>query len=205
MFIRSLKQKVWIIGLSLGVVTVFHFANFVPVPGSINFITASPAYAVSNQSASVDKNVAPDFELLDQNGQKRRLSDYRGKVVFLNFWATWCPPCRREMPDIQALYESHGKNLNDVVVLAVANPKSIEYPQAQDVPLLEVKKFLNKNHFTYPVVMDMTGEVFGKYQIEVFPTTFMIDKNGAAFGYIRGSLTTDVMNRMVQQTLAGKR
>ena len=67
---------------------------------------------------------APDFTLVDQYGEEHTLSDYEGKTVFLNFWATWCGPCKREMPEVQALYEKYGNNEGDVIVLGVANPKS---------------------------------------------------------------------------------
>ena len=152
-----------------------------------------------------DKEVipAPDFTLTDQFGETHTLSDYKGKTVFLNFWATWCPPCRREMPDVQALYESYGKNAEDLVVLGVANPKTDERPYNQDVTEDEVKQFLTDNGYSYPVVMDTTGEVFANYAVSAFPTTFMIDKDGNVFGYIVQSLTADMMESIVKQTMEG--
>lgn len=148
---------------------------------------------------------APDFTLTDQFGQTHTLSDYQGKVVFLNFWATWCGPCQREMPDIQALYEDMGLNEEDVVVLAVANPKSDDYPYNQDVTESEIVQFLDENGYTYPTVMDTTGEVFAAYGIRAFPTTFMIDRDGNLFGYVESMLTRDIMDSIVQQTLDGRR
>ena len=88
---------------------------------------------------------APDFTLVDQNGNTHTLSDYKGKTVFLNFWATWCGPCQREMPEIQALYERYGNNEGDLVVLGVANPKTDEYPRNQDKSQEEVEQFLSDN------------------------------------------------------------
>ena len=90
---------------------------------------------------------APDFEVTLLSGKTVKLSDYRGKRVLLNFWATWCGPCQREMPDIQAMYEDLGLNEEDVVVLAVANPKSDQYPYNQDVSEDEVKRFLEEETF----------------------------------------------------------
>ncbi|WP_059005380.1 redoxin family protein [Bittarella massiliensis (ex Durand et al. 2017)] len=146
---------------------------------------------------------APDFTLVDQNGKTHTLSEYRGKVVFLNFWATWCGPCQREMPDVQALYEKYGENSGDVVVLGVANPKSAKYPRNQDVSREEVVSFLQKNGYDYPVVMDETGAVFNGYGVTAFPTTYMIDRDGNLFGYVPGMLTRSVMEQIVQQTLDG--
>lgn len=167
--------------------------------------TAAPADSSANSADSEAPVPAPDFTLVDQNGETHTLSDYKGKVVFLNFWATWCPPCKDEMPDIEALYEAQGLNAGDVVVLGVANPKTDEYPNNSDGTVQDVTDFLSQNGYTYPVVMDTTGEVFSAYGITAFPTTFMIDKDGNVFGYVRGGITRDIMDSIVQQTLSGKR
>ena len=141
--------------------------------------------------------------MVDQYGEEHTLSDYEGKTVFLNFWATWCGPCKREMPEVQALYEKYGNNEGDVIVLGVANPKSEEYPYNQDVTQPEVEQFLEDGGYTFPVVMDVTGEVFYSYGISAFPTTFMIGADGNVFGYVPGALTGDMMESIVQQTIDG--
>lgn len=109
---------------------------------------------------------APDFTLTDQYGEEHTLSDYAGKILFLNFWATWCGPCQSEMPEIQALYEEYGKNGEDLIVLGVANPKTEEYPNNQDVGQEEIVQFLEDGGYTFPVVMDTTGRVFAQYGIQ---------------------------------------
>ena len=138
---------------------------------------------------------APDFTLTDQYGNSHTLSDYKGKTVFLNFWATWCGPCKSEMPDIQKLYESYGENSEDLVVLAVANPGG------QDVSQEEIEQFLEDNGYTFPVLMDDTGMTLAYYGISAFPTTFMIDTNGNVYGYVPGAMTADIMESIVQQTM----
>lgn len=156
--------------------------------------------------SSTDANVipAPDFTLVDQFGNTHTLSDYKGKVVFLNFWATWCGPCKQEMPDIQMLYEEYGENTGDVIFLGVANPKTDENPSNQDVTIEEITAFMNENGYTYPVVMDTTGEFFSKYGISAFPTTFMIDVDGNVYGYVSGSLSESMMRSIITQTQEGK-
>lgn len=150
--------------------------------------------------ASSEKKVAaPDFTFYDQYGESHTLSDYKGKTVFLNFWATWCNPCKIEMPDIQKLYEEYGENEDDLVVLGIANPGG------QDISEEEIKSFLSGNNYTYPVVMDTTGEAFNSYGVHVFPSTYMIDKDGNVFGYVTGTLSYDVMESIVKQTMTGKR
>ena len=140
--------------------------------------------------------LAPDFTLTDQFGVEHTLSDYQGKTVFLNFWATWCPPCKAEMPDIQALYEESGSNTGDLVVLALAQPNVGQEGSAE-----EITTFLEENGYTYPVVMDTTGQIFMQYGIRAFPTTFMITKDGYAYGYIEGALSREIMDSIVQQTM----
>ncbi|MHB8129825.1 MAG: redoxin family protein [Mobilitalea sp.] len=145
------------------------------------------------------KTPAFDFTLIDQYGNVHTLSDYKGKVVFLNFWATWCPPCKAEMPDIEELYIEYGKNEGDVIILGVANPASAEYPNNSDVKKEEVISFLDENKYTFPVVFDETGELLSNYYISAFPTTFMIDAEGNIFGYAPGQLTKDMMLNAIQQ------
>jgi cytochrome c-type biogenesis protein len=157
----------------------------------------------SSSEGPAQKEIIPsfDFTLLDQYGNEHTLSDYRGKVVFLNFWATWCPPCKKEMPDIEALYQETGMNQEDIIVLGVANPASTEYPNNSDVSKEEVIAFLEENNYTFPVVFDETGEVMANYYISAFPTTFFIDTEGNIYGYAPAMMTRDMMDNAIQQTI----
>lgn len=143
---------------------------------------------------------AIDFTLKDQYGNTHTLSDYKGKTVFLNFWATWCSPCRAEMPDIQKLYEEFQQEEEDIVILGVAAP-SLGREKSEE----GIKGFLEENGYTYPVVMDTEAEAFQAYGINSFPTTFMIDKDGNVFGYIPGQLSEETMRDIIRQTVDGKR
>jgi cytochrome c-type biogenesis protein len=139
--------------------------------------------------------LAPDFKLTDQFGNVHTLSEYKGKTVFLNFWATWCPPCRGEMPHIQEIYEEYGLNEEDVVILGVAAPNLGNEGSKEDVI-----SFLEENNYSFPVVMDENHEIFQQYGISAFPTTFMIDENGAIFGYVSSALEKDMMISIIEQT-----
>jgi cytochrome c-type biogenesis protein len=155
------------------------------------------------QSENSETEVVPsiDFTLTDQYGNQHTLSDYKGKVVFLNFWATWCPPCIKEMPDIEKIYNEYGKNEEDVIILGVANPSSEEYPNNADESKEDIIKFLDDKGYTFPVVFDETGELLRSYFINAFPTTFLIDKDGNIYGYAASMLTKDMMDNAIQQTL----
>ena len=142
-----------------------------------------------------------DFTLTDQYGNEHTLSDYKDKVVFLNFWATWCNPCLIEMPHIEELYKEYGLNEDEVVFLAIANPSSKEYPNNSDVSKEEIEQFIKDKGYTFPILFDETGEVLANYAIRAFPTTFMVNKESKVYGYVSGSLTKDIMVNIINQTL----
>lgn len=154
----------------------------------------------ANDSENTNSNVtpAPDFTLVDQFGNTHTLSDYKGKTIFLNFWATWCPPCRAEMPEIQEIYEDYGNNEEDVIILGIASPNYGREGSAE-----EIAAFLEENEYTYPVVMDEGGLSAYTYGVSAYPTTFMIDAEGNVFGYVSGQITKDIMNSIITQTIDG--
>lgn len=141
---------------------------------------------------------ALDFTLTDQFGNTHTLDQYKGKTILLNFWATWCGPCRSEMPDLQAVYEDYGNNEKDLVVLGVAAPNLGQEGSAEDITA-----FLEENGYTYPTLMNEDASLFYSYGISSFPTTFMIDKNGNVYGYIMGAQSREVFDNIIQQTMDG--
>lgn len=141
---------------------------------------------------------ALDFTLTDQFGNTHTLDQYKGKTILLNFWGTWCGPCRSEMPDLQAVYEDYGNNEKDLVVLGVAAPNLGQEGSAEDITA-----FLEENGYTYPTLMNEDASLFYSYGISSFPTTFMIDKNGNVYGYIMGAQSREVFDNIIQQTMDG--
>ena len=137
------------------------------------------------------------FTLKDHYGKPHTLDDYKGKIVFLNFWATWCPPCRAEMPDIQKLYERSPREGKDaVIVLGVAAPKlGSEKDEAG------IKAFMDKNGYTYPVLMDKEGKLFEAYSIRAIPTTYLIDRRGNVIGRVQGALSAENLEKIIRQVL----
>ena len=153
-------------------------------------------------SETEDSKVIPalDFTLKDQFGNTHTLADYKGKTIFLNFWATWCGPCKAELPDIQKLYEKYSEETEEeVVVLGVAGPK-----MGNEKTEEEIIEFLEENELTYPVLMDTDWTLFQGYGISSFPTTFMIGKEGNVFGYVPGQLSYDIMEDIIRQTKEGR-
>jgi cytochrome c biogenesis protein CcmG/thiol:disulfide interchange protein DsbE len=127
---------------------------------------------------------APDFALRTADGQLIRLSDLRGKTVVLNFWATWCPPCREEIPALQQAYAAR-QSAGDLVVLGV------DFQETADV----VSTYLANAGVTYPVVIDDDGSVTTRYGLPGLPGTFFIDRNGVVrkenLGPVLGSVLPD--------------
>lgn len=143
-------------------------------------------------SENASKVKAPDFTLIDQYGKKHKLSDYKGKVVFLNFWATWCSPCRGELPHIEEIYKEYKNNSNDVIILGVTAPDVGREGSKQDII-----DFMNKGGYTFPIMFDNSGEIMNKYSIEAFPTTFIIDKEGNVKEYVPGAMEKSTMESLI--------
>lgn len=136
---------------------------------------ASPDFkAIPRLQELKDRPAAPDFTLPNAGGRKVSLKDYRGKVVFLNFWATWCESCRDEMPSMERLYqEFKGKGLEIVAV----NVKE----KRQDA-----RAFAKQFKLTYPILLDPEGEVGLLYGAFGLPATYLIDRNGVALARMWG-------------------
>lgn len=132
---------------------------------------------------------APDFELTTLSGEKVELSDYRGKKVILNFWATWCPPCRAEMPDMQKYYEEQAEREN-VEILAVNLT-------TEDRGIDQISAFVDEFSLTFPIPMDTEGEVGKLYQAAAIPTSYMIDTEGRVQNKIVGPMTEKMMEDFI--------
>lgn len=114
---------------------------------------------------------APHFILEDLDGKKIDFKTFRGKVVFLNFWATWCGPCKEEMPSMEALYQKFKER--NFVFLTI----SVDYEEKK-----KVKEFINKHRYTFPVLIDSKCITLDLYGIKGIPTTILIDKKGRMIG-----------------------
>lgn len=127
---------------------------------------------------------APDFTLMNLDGEKVNLSDYKGKKIFLNYWTTWCPPCREEMPEMQKFHDKYGE---EVVILAVNGTGTEESVE-------KVQQFINKGSYTFPVVLDEELKLNQTYQIISIPTTYFIGTDGVIQSpRIVGPMTYEMM------------
>lgn len=162
-------------------------------------IMSFSAFAVkSNKKEDVKM---PNIVLYDQYGKKHNIEEYEGKVVVINFWATWCGYCVQEMPEFEKVYKEFGSNKKDVIILGVAGPKSKENQNNVDVEKDKVISFLKKKNITYPSLMDETGKSFDDYKVRALPMTYVINKDGYLEGFVSGAITADQLKKAVNDTL----
>ncbi len=171
---------------SLGGVALFALLGWI-VWGQLS--PSPPSLPISSIPAPEVGHPAPDFTLPTLDGQEVRLADLRGKTVILNFWATWCPPCRREMPALEIVWQQH--NRGDVMVLGV--------DQGESVGL--VSEYVRQNvGVTFPLLMDRSQDVGDLYLVRSLPTTFFIDAEGIIREIrVGGPMEVDFLNQKVRE------
>ncbi|MCB2296505.1 TlpA disulfide reductase family protein [Clostridium tagluense] len=139
------------------------------------------------KSSDASKIASLNFNLKDLNGKDVSLNDFKGKKVFLNFWASWCPPCKAEMPDIEKLYQQTKDS--DLVILSV----NIGEDKAT------AKSFIDNNKYNFTVLVDSNQNVAAQYNISALPTSFFIDKEGNIVSTIKGGMTLEQMKNNISK------
>lgn len=137
--------------------------------------TTTPATTTAPAVGIRIGNIATDFQLKDLNGQTVSLSGLRGKPVMFNFWATWCGPCRAEMPLLQQIYDAWKDK--GLIVLEIDLQESAS----------AVQQFMTDNKLTLPTLLDSDGQVSKAYAVTVIPTTYFVDKGGVIRQIVRGA------------------
>ncbi|MXY43502.1 MAG: TlpA family protein disulfide reductase, partial [Dehalococcoidia bacterium] len=150
--------------------------------------TPAPTPRTILSTSSTDAEAAPDFEVETFDGETLRLSDLNGKVVVLNFWASWCPPCRWEMPFFETMWQEYRDQ--GVVFVGIAMSDTLE----------NVKAFAEESGVTYPVGLDTTTEIARAYEVLSLPTTFFIGKDGT----IERKLTSAANEGLLKVFLRGQ-
>ena len=168
---RSPRRVLWVLLVLVLLALVFQGCDSAPAPEAGNPAAGRPAVG----------KPAPDFTLKDLDGNTVSLSDFRGKVVFLNFWATWCPPCRAEMPDIEALHRQYRDQ--GVVVLGV------DLREGEGT----VRTYVEGGGYTWTFLLDKTGQVGTQYRVSAIPTSYFIDSEGIIRAVAIGGMTRQTM------------
>lgn len=139
---------------------------------------------------------APDFTTVDLEGNEVKLSDFKGKYVFLNFWATWCTYCKEEMPAIQKTFEEYEIDKQEVVFLIVNVGETKE----------TIQTYLDgsETKYSFKILMDENKEIASMYNISAFPTSFYIDQEGNVLGYVPGAMKEEDMKKNMELMTKGK-
>jgi len=131
-------------------------------------------------------SASPDFTLLDLNGKEHTLVDYKGKGVVINFWATYCPPCEKEMPYLEKSYETYRDKGIEILAVDAAEPTIL------------VHQYVSRKNLTFPILLDRSGQVLENYQIQTLPTTFFINAKGEVVKKVIGELTEETLEEGLQ-------
>ena len=144
----------------------------------------------TTESTEPQTVAAPDFTVLDWDGNEVKLSNYLGKPIVLNFWAHWCGPCQMEMPEFNAAYERLG---GEVTFLMVHEGAAVD----------DGKDKVTEGGYTFPVVFDVDSSAGNLYGITAFPTTFFIDQEGNLQAYYMGAMDADLLQQGIDLIYRG--
>jgi peroxiredoxin len=161
--------------------------------GILGYILNGHNFGILGPSANTPSIgfIAPDFQLINVNGNPIRLSDLRGRPVLINFWATWCGPCVIEMPILQDRFLKYSSEL---IILAIN----------ADEPYNDIRNFVNNNGITFDVLQDTDSKIQGLYKINGYPTSFFIDTDGIIKAIQIGGLTEDQIDKDLLTIGVGK-
>lgn len=163
--------------------------------GWILISAASPGDTTSGQIPAPRQGfLAPNFSLQDLQGETITLSELRGRPVLINLWATWCPPCRAEMPDMQIVYEAYRER--GLVILAI----NATYQDSASA----AASFVDEYGLTFPILMDTSGETSRKYQMRALPTSFFVDGEGIIRDVVVGGPMSPALLRVRVEELLGE-
>ena len=171
------------------------------------FILSLTSFAIPLNNMDKDGNVTlPNIELIDQYGKKHNLQDYKGKVIMINFWVSWCSDCKKEIPKVVELYKEYGENKKDLIILGVVTPISEKYPDNKDrINKKALLKHITDNKYIFPSLFDETGKTYAEYEIEEYPSTFIIDRNGHLKVYIKGAISKEELKQNIESVLNPKK
>ena len=196
---KILKLLIWVLAFAVVIVGAYVLYNRLSADMELGGIATVAQETVAAEtvedtaSETEDQgSEAPDFTVYDLEGNAHKLSDFRGKPVLLNFWASWCGPCQMEMPDFQKFYESHGDKVNFIIVnLTDGQQETVESASA----------FITEQGYTFPVYYDTDIDAAMKYGVNAVPVSYFIDADGYFVAWAQGALSADMLQQGMDMLL----
>lgn len=190
---KILKLLIWVLLFAVVIAGAYVLYNKLSAEVDLGGIATAPqAGSDPAGETKVQANAAPDFTVYDVEGNAYKLSDFKGKPVILNFWASWCGPCVSEMPEFQSFYEKYGEEIHFVLVnLTDGMQETVESASA----------FVNGQGYTFPVYYDTDVDAAMVYGVNAVPVSYFIDAEGNFVAWAQGALTADMLQQGVDKLL----
>lgn len=190
---RILKLLIWALAFAVVIAGASLLYSNLSSRMDTGGIATAPA-VVENPTADTQPqpSAAPDFTVYDAEGNTHSFSDFRGKPVILNFWASWCGPCVSEMPEFQRFYEEYGQDIHFLLV---------NLTDGQQETVESASQFISDQGYTFPVYFDTDIDAAAKYGVTAVPVSYFIDAEGYFVAWAQGALSEDMLQQGVDMLL----
>ena len=189
---KVLKLLIWVLVFAVLIVGAYVLYNQLSGQVQLDALATQPAATESGSEEEEERSAAPDFTVYDGEGNAYKLSDFRGKPVILNFWASWCGPCKSEMPDFEEAYKTYGEQIHFLKVNLTDNSQET---------VASASEFIAGQGYTFPVYYDTDMNAAYAYSVYAVPVTYFIDENGSMVTYGQGALSAANLQKGIDMLL----